>query len=120
MCVVSVRWLRRVQLCETPQTTACQAPRPMGLSRQGYWCGLSFPPLRDLADVEIEPASPATPALAGEFFTTEPPGKPSLRFTSFFILVPLTLIYYLPNLSDKTSQGECLFKIPSWNPLQIE
>ena len=30
----------------------------------------------DLPDPEIEPESPASPALAGGFFTTEPPGKP--------------------------------------------
>ena len=32
----------------------------------------------DLPDPEIEPESPASPALAGGFFTTEPPGKPDL------------------------------------------
>ena len=34
---------------------------------------LSFPLPEDLPDPEIKPTSPA---LAGEFFTTEPPGKP--------------------------------------------
>jgi len=37
---------------------------------------LPFPSPGDLPDPEIEPASPATPALAGGFFTTEPPGEP--------------------------------------------
>ena len=31
----------------------------------------------DLPDPEIEPESPASPALAGGFFTTEPPGRPA-------------------------------------------
>ena len=36
--------------------------------------GLPFAALGDLPDPEIEPVSPP---LAGRFFTTEPPGKPS-------------------------------------------
>ena len=45
----------------------------MGSSRQEYWSGLPFPSPGHLSDTGIEPASPA---LAGGFFTTEPPGKP--------------------------------------------
>ena len=44
----------------------------MEFSRQEYWSGLPFPPLRNLSDPEIEPKSPAAPALAAGFFTTEP------------------------------------------------
>ena len=44
----------------------------MEFSRQGYWNGLPFPPPGDLPDSEIEPASPA---LAGRFFTSEPLGS---------------------------------------------
>ena len=40
-----------------------------GISQQEYWSGLPFPPLGDLPDPGIEPASPAAPALAGKFFT---------------------------------------------------
>ena len=61
-----------VRLFATPWTVACQAPLPMGFSRQEYWSGLSCPPPGDLPDPRIKPASPA---LAGRFFTTEPPGK---------------------------------------------
>ena len=57
---------------------ACQAPLSMGFLRQEYWSGLPFPPPRDLPNPGIEPASPTSPALAGGFFTTEPPGKPNL------------------------------------------
>ena len=57
----------------TPWTIACQAPLSMGFSRQKYWSGLPFLPPGDLPDPEIKPKSPA---LAGGFFTTEPPGKP--------------------------------------------
>ena len=44
----------------------------MGFSRQEYWSGLPLPPPGDLPKQGIEPASPASPALAGRFFTTEP------------------------------------------------
>ena len=33
----------RVQLCETPQTAAHQAPPSLGFSRQEHWSGLPFP-----------------------------------------------------------------------------
>ena len=49
----------------------------MEFSSQEYWNGLPFPPPGDLPDPEIKPTSPASHALAGEFFTTEPPGKPN-------------------------------------------
>ena len=49
-----------------------------GISRQEYWSGLPFLPPGDLPDPGIEPASLASPALAGGFFTTVPPGKPWL------------------------------------------
>ena len=45
----------------------------MGFPRQEYMCGLVFSPPRDHPHPGIEPV---IPALAGEFFTTEPPGKP--------------------------------------------
>ena len=45
----------------------------MESSRQEYWSGLPFPPPEDLPNTGTEPVCPA---LAGRFFTTEPPGKP--------------------------------------------
>ena len=46
----------------------------MGFSRQKYWSRrLPFPSPRDLLDPGIEPASLASPELAGGFFTTELP-----------------------------------------------
>ena len=44
----------------------------LGFSRQENWSGLPFPSPGDLPDPGIKPVSPA---LAGRFFTTEPPGK---------------------------------------------
>ena len=60
----------------TPWTVACLALRSMEFSRQEHWNRLPFPSPGDLPNPGIEPVSPMSPALAGEFFTTEPPGKP--------------------------------------------
>ena len=48
----------------------------MGCSRQEYWGGLPFPPRGGLPNPGTESGSPVSPALAGAFFITEPPGKP--------------------------------------------
>ena len=48
----------------------------MEFSRQEYWSGLPFSTPGDLPDPRIKPTSPVSPALAGRFFTTGPPGKP--------------------------------------------
>ena len=56
----------------TPWTVARQAPVSLGSSRQESWSGLLFPSLGHLLDPGIKPAFPA---LAGGFFTNEPPGK---------------------------------------------
>jgi len=42
----------------------------MGFSRQEYCSGLPCPPLGNLPDPGIEPASHLSPALADGFFTT--------------------------------------------------
>ena len=47
----------------------------MGFFRKEYWSGLLFPPPGDLPDPGIELAFPESPALAGGFLTTAPPGK---------------------------------------------
>ena len=58
----------------TPWTVAHQDSLSMGFPRQEYWSGLPFLSPGDLPDLGIEHMSPA---LAGGFFTTEPPGKPN-------------------------------------------
>ena len=54
-------------------TVARQGPLSMGFPRQEYWIGVPSPSPGDLPDPGIKRESPA---LAGGFFTTEPPGKP--------------------------------------------
>ena len=71
--------LSGVQLFATPWTV-CSLPGSyvcgISLARITHWSGVPFPPPGDLPDLGIEPVSPAAVALAGGFFTTEPPGKP--------------------------------------------
>ena len=57
-------------------TVAHKAPLSMGFPRQEYWRRLPLPSSGDLLDSGVEPASPA---LGGGLFTTEPPGKHSER-----------------------------------------
>ena len=64
--------LNRVRLFVTPWTVASQVSLSMGFPTQEYWSGLPFPFPGDLSNPGIELASPV---LAGEFFTTETPGK---------------------------------------------
>ena len=51
----------------------------MEFLRQDYWRELAFSSSANLLSLGIEPTSPA---LAGEFFTTEPPGKPWSRYSN--------------------------------------
>ena len=48
-----------------------------GIFQERILNGVPFPPPRDLPDPGIKPESPA---FAGGFFTTEPPGKPPSKF----------------------------------------
>ena len=65
--------LSHVQIFATPWTVACQAP--MEFSRQENWSRLPSPTPGNLPNPGTEPASPA---LAGRFFSTVPPGKPQV------------------------------------------
>ena len=69
------------------QLQGLQTHLSMGFSRQEYWSGLPFP-LGDLCSSGIEPASPASPALADRFSTPAPPGKPSCKACGLLIPQP--------------------------------
>ena len=77
LCLRLCAWmLSCVQLFGTPWTAAHQALLSIEFSRQEYWSGLPFPTPGNLPDPGIKNASLVSTALAGGFFTTEPPGKP--------------------------------------------
>ena len=73
----------------TPWTVAHKASLSMGFLKQEYWRTLPFPAPGDLPNPGIKPT---TPALAGEFFTSEPPGKPKSKYM-------WVLISYEPGIS---------------------
>ena len=72
----------------TPGTVALQVPLSIGLPRQEYWNGLSFPSSGDLPNPGMESMSPGS--WAGRFFTIEPLGKPMCR-----ILVELKIMNWI-------------------------
>ena len=57
----------------TPWTAARRSSLSLGFPRQEYWSRLPFPSPGDLPSPGTESMSSA---LAGRFFTAEPPGKP--------------------------------------------
>ena len=63
-----------------PWTVARQAPLSMEFSRKENWSELTCPPPGNVPHPGIKPVSPA---LAGGFFTAEPPGKPNDVFNTF-------------------------------------
>ena len=78
------------------------------LSHQGspkeYWSRLPVPTPGDLPGSGIEQVSLVSPALAGRFFTTVPPGKPLITFKCYLlsiidaklilIILPLFLLFH--------------------------
>ena len=71
----------RVQLFVTLWTIACQAPLSMGLSRQEYWSGLSYPPPGHLhlPNRGIEPAYPVSPALQADSLSLSQQASPGSK-----------------------------------------
>ena len=76
MCM-HTQLLSCVWLFATPWTVALQAPLSMGFP--GKNTGAYF--RKQLLDTGIEPTSLASPTLAGRFFTTKLPGKPTYNNT---------------------------------------
>ena len=70
------------QLFVTPMNCRPPVSSVHGIHRQEYWSGLPFPSPGDLPDPGFKSASPA---LAGGYFTTEPPGKHTIAPLLFCI-----------------------------------
>ena len=101
MCMLSC--FSHVWLFATPRTVARQALLSIEYSSQEYWRRLPFLTPGDYLDSGIEHVSPA---LAGRFFTTAPPGKP---FQVTKIYSSIGIIYLL--VSPKISGSEFIFSI---------
>ena len=108
--------LSHVQLFATPQTVAHQASLSMGFPRQEYWVGCHF------LLQGIYP-SLASPALAGRFFTTEPPAKPIFYWTNQFNFVSLlvfqTKVWGLFPLKISNHHSHCQLHFVSQLPSTI-
>ena len=74
----------------------CQSPLSVEFSRQEYWSGYPFPSPGDLLYSGIKPQSPA---LAGRFFTSEPPRK------FFLIAVYCSVTQSCPTLCDPMNRS---------------
>ena len=75
-CYAMLSGFSRVQLLATPRTVACQAPLPMGFSRQEYWSELPCPPPGDLLNPGTNVTFLPSPVLASGFVILVPPYKP--------------------------------------------
>ena len=104
-----------VRLFATPWSVAHQAPLSNRFPRQESCTGLPIPFPGHLPNPGIEPTSPA---LAGKFFTSEPPGKPRWwnvclqRWMSCYVLETC--------LKEETSQEhEHTVRVVSWWPCSV-
>ena len=71
VCVLHISvWLCVAQSCLTVWDLMDYGPLSMKFPRQEYWSWLLFPPPGDLPNLGVEPASPVSPVLAGQFFIT--------------------------------------------------
>ena len=99
----------RVQLFVTPWPVARQAPLTMGFSRQTHWSGLPFPFFRKSSQPRDQTHISFVSCIAGGFFITVPPGKPSkvlyfykpmgfsgTQLYRISINTPRILLHYLP------------------------
>ena len=66
-----------------PRRLACQAPLSVGFNQARILDWLPFLSPGNLPNSGIKPVSPASPALAGEFFTMKPPGKPIILMSKY-------------------------------------
>jgi len=84
-------------LCD-PMDLAHQAPPSVGFPRQENWSGFPFPSPGVLPSPGIGPTSPA---LAGGFYSMEPPGRPPCPWSSELIFV-----FVLAHFMDETSNTQ--------------
>ena len=96
---------------ENPQTVVQQAPLFMGFPRQEYWSGLPFPS----SGGSSQPRDQMSPALAGGFFTTEPPGKPNI-YDSLCCTLETNTVLYINYISIKFFKNRkvslCISSVP--------
>ena len=81
-------------------TVAHRSPLSLGFPRQEYWTELPFHTPGDLPDPETELMFPESLALAGGYFTTEPPGEevtPPFCWCHWSVFTNSILLEYIHN-----------------------
>ena len=76
----------------------CQARLSVGFSRQEYLSGLPSPPLGDLPNPGIKPASLAAPALQADSLPLSHEGKPFVYTYITFIFFSIKIYYRILNI----------------------
>ena len=120
---LAIQWGQVRALCAqafwllvTLRTVAC-----CGIFQARILEQLSFPTPGDLSKPEIEPMSLASPALAGRFFTTSPPGKPVSAKKPWLLLLLSAVTSggaLCSSLTNPTSSGQAVLTIKS-KPLPV-
>ena len=107
-CVFSRVWFFAILWTITLQT-----PLSMGFSRQEYWSRLPFPPPGNCLNPGIEPASPA---LAGGFFTTVLPIWCVCYLLShvWLFMTPWTIAHHAPLSMDSLCAWILQARILEW------
>ena len=95
----------------TTSTVARHALLSMRFGIQEYWSGLSFPSPGDLPNSGIKPMSPA---LAGRFFASEPPGKHIYKYKIVIAVQSPSCVRFFTTSWTATSQSS-LYLTNSWN-----
>ena len=73
-----------------------------GIFRQEHWCGLPFPSPGDLPSPRARTCISCVSCITGEFFTTEPSGKPQ----SSLYVFPLSWAVWLVNPGKRCLEAE--------------
>ena len=116
LCIILHNTFMCAQLCRLCNPTHCYLSLSTRCFHQEYWSALPFPPPGDLSNPRIKPMSLVSPALAGRFFTAEPPGKPKQPFTYcviFFNPVTTTLLWRCCKflLTNQTKSWSVIIKV---------
>ena len=70
----------RISYAAQPMDRSPPGSSVLGIARQEHWSGVPFPSPGNLPHPGIKPVSLVSPAFAGRFFTTAPPGKPGSSY----------------------------------------
>ena len=96
-----------------PWTIVHQAPLSMGFFRQEYWSELTFLSPGDLPDPGIEPMSPVSPALAGEFSRLSHQGNQAKNEKQCDITIAAAH-YYFKALKKSKYRSNTNFTVELW------